>query len=143
MSLHFSLFRHFQGVIDLDTQVANCALQLGMSEEQLNCPQIAGPPVDQRRLGSAQRMCAKTQWVELNELDPIGHQACILTGRQMAIFAPAARKEIAATILPAVIEVGVYGLPSLLGDLEANGTASLSLAHRRTLDRIAVFRNGL
>lgn len=36
--LDFSLLRNFQCVIDLDPKVSNSALQLGMTEQQLDCP---------------------------------------------------------------------------------------------------------
>jgi hypothetical protein len=39
-------------VIDLDAEVPDRALDLGMAKEQLNRPKIAGTPIDQRRLGS-------------------------------------------------------------------------------------------
>ena len=40
-----------QSVIDLDTEIANRALDLGVTEQQLDGPQIAGAAIDQRSLG--------------------------------------------------------------------------------------------
>jgi len=44
---NLSLFRHFQGVIDLNPQVSHSALQFCMSEQQLNRPQVLRPAIDQ------------------------------------------------------------------------------------------------
>ena len=43
-----------QSVIDLDTEIANRALDLGVTEQQLDGPQIAGAAIDQRSLGPPQ-----------------------------------------------------------------------------------------
>ena len=43
-----------QSVIDLDTEIANRALDLGVTEQQLDGPQIAGAAIDQRGLGPPQ-----------------------------------------------------------------------------------------
>lgn len=44
---NFRLLGKFEGVINLDTEVTDRALQLGMSEQDLNRSQIFGPTVDQ------------------------------------------------------------------------------------------------
>jgi hypothetical protein len=41
------LFRNGEGVIDLDTEVPDSAFDLGVTEQELHGPQIAGTPVDQ------------------------------------------------------------------------------------------------
>jgi hypothetical protein len=41
------LFRYCQGVIYFDAQVSDRAFDLGMSEQQLDGPEIARAPVDQ------------------------------------------------------------------------------------------------
>jgi hypothetical protein len=46
------LLRERQGIIDFDLEVTDGALDLGMSEEQLDCSQIAGLTVDLRRLST-------------------------------------------------------------------------------------------
>ena len=39
-------------VVDFDAKVSNGALNLGVTQEKLDSPQITGAPVDQRRLCS-------------------------------------------------------------------------------------------
>jgi hypothetical protein len=40
--LDFSLLGDLQRILDLNTQISNCDLQLGVPEQQLDCPQILG-----------------------------------------------------------------------------------------------------
>ena len=54
--LDFRLFGNLQGVIDLDTEVADGALQFGMPEQQLDGAQILRALVDQRRFGPPHRV---------------------------------------------------------------------------------------
>ena len=62
--LHLGLLGDLQGVVDLDPEVSDRALQLGVPKEELNRPEISGPPVDQRGFGAPQRMGAVSRRVE-------------------------------------------------------------------------------
>ena len=42
-----NLFHYCQGVIDLDAEIPDRAIDLGMTEQELNCSQVACPSVDQ------------------------------------------------------------------------------------------------
>jgi hypothetical protein len=48
------LFRNCQGVIDLDAEISDRAFDLDMSEQKLDGPEIASPPVDQGSFCSSQ-----------------------------------------------------------------------------------------
>ena len=48
------LLGYGQSVIYLDAEIANGAFDLGMAKQQLDGPQVAGAPIDQRRLSSTQ-----------------------------------------------------------------------------------------
>jgi len=48
------LFCYGEGVIDLNAEIAHRALNLLVPQQKLNCPQVAGPAVDEGRFGSAQ-----------------------------------------------------------------------------------------
>lgn len=52
------LFRDLECVIDLNAEVSHGRLQFGMPEKQLDCAKVRCASVNQRRLGSAHRMCA-------------------------------------------------------------------------------------
>ena len=42
-----NLFRYCEGIIYFDAEVSDRAFDLGMSEQELDGPEIASPPVDQ------------------------------------------------------------------------------------------------
>jgi hypothetical protein len=46
------LFSYGKGIVDLDAEVSNRALDLGMAEEKLHRSEVACAPVDEGRLGS-------------------------------------------------------------------------------------------
>jgi hypothetical protein len=39
------LFRYCQGVIDLDAEIPHRAFDLGVSEQKLDSPEVARPPI--------------------------------------------------------------------------------------------------
>jgi hypothetical protein len=41
-----NLFRYCQGVIDLDAEIPDRAFDLGMTEQELDSPEIACPSID-------------------------------------------------------------------------------------------------
>ena len=47
------LLGHFQGIVDLDTEVTHRAVEIGMAEQQLYGPEILGSSVNQGCLGAA------------------------------------------------------------------------------------------
>jgi len=53
-SSDINLFRYGQSVVDLNPQVAHRAFYFLVSQQKLNCPQVASPAVNEGRLGSAQ-----------------------------------------------------------------------------------------
>jgi hypothetical protein len=56
--LNVCAFRQMERVLDVDTKIADRALDLGVAEQDLDRPQIAGCFVDDRRLRSPQRVRA-------------------------------------------------------------------------------------
>ena len=49
-----NLFRNLKGIINLDAEISDGTLDLGVSQQQLNCTQISGALVNHCRLGSPQ-----------------------------------------------------------------------------------------
>jgi len=47
----FDLFSNREGIVDIDSQVADRALDLGVAKQELNGSKITRPPIDQSRLG--------------------------------------------------------------------------------------------
>ena len=73
-----NLFRYCQGVIDFDAEIPDRAFDLGVSEQELDSPEITRPPVDQGGLGTPQRMRAEQPRIESHAADPLGDEAGIL-----------------------------------------------------------------
>jgi hypothetical protein len=50
----FDFLREFERIVDLDSEITNGTLDLGVTEQQLHGAQVAGSPVDDHRLGPPQ-----------------------------------------------------------------------------------------
>jgi hypothetical protein len=93
MGLHLRLLGDLQGVVGLDSQVSDGAFELGVPKEELNGPEIPGPPVDQRGVGAPQRMGAVGRRVQPDGPHPGPDIPGILPGRKMRGFRHPARKQ--------------------------------------------------
>ena len=58
-----NLFRYCDGIIYLNAEISDRAFDLGMSEQKLDGPEIASPPVDQGSFCPSQRMRPEQPWV--------------------------------------------------------------------------------
>src|SRR6267154_5820752 len=91
-----NLFRYCQGVIDLDAEIPHRAFDLGVPEQKLDSPEVARPPIDQRRLCASQRVCPEQPRVQPDAPDPLGDEAGILAGCHIAVrTATAGEQELA------------------------------------------------
>ena len=68
-----------QGVFEFDTKISDSAVNLCVSQQELDRTQVPGFPVDLRRLGPAQRMGAVSAGFQSNRCHPIADQPTILT----------------------------------------------------------------
>ena len=59
MRSEVDLFRYGKGVIDLNAEISDGALDLGMAEQKLHGSKVANPTIDQGRLCSSQGMGAE------------------------------------------------------------------------------------
>ncbi len=76
------LFSYCKRIVDLDAEVANGTLDLGMPKQELNRAQIASPLVDQCRLGPPKGMRPKQRRVETDANNPFRQQPRLLPRRQ-------------------------------------------------------------
>ena len=53
-----NLLGNIQGVVHLNSEISDGAFQLGVSEEKLDCTQVAGLPINLASLGAAHRVRA-------------------------------------------------------------------------------------
>jgi hypothetical protein len=65
-------------IVDIDPEIPDRALDLGVTEQELDGSEIAGSPVDHRRLRATHRMRAIGQRIEPNRPSPGSQQSCIL-----------------------------------------------------------------
>lgn len=56
--LNFHVLRNCERVLKIDTKVSDRTVHLGVTEQKLNCTEIAGFLIDLRDLGAPHRMCA-------------------------------------------------------------------------------------
>ncbi len=77
--LNFRLLRHFQRIIDLNTEIAHCTFQLCVTEQKLYRPPIFCSAINQCRFSSAHRVGAIGGWIEAYHLDPAVHYTSVLT----------------------------------------------------------------
>ena len=77
------LFGYFEGVVDLDAEIADGRLQLRVAEQQLHGAQILRSLVDQRCLRPPHRVRAIVGWVETQFLDPAFKDPSVLPRSQM------------------------------------------------------------
>jgi hypothetical protein len=75
-----NLFRYRECVVYFDPEIAHCALDLRVTEQELDGPQVACASVDQGRLGSPEGMRGKPFWIKPNARHPIGKKSGVLTG---------------------------------------------------------------
>lgn len=71
------LFCSREGVVDLDAQISNGALDLSMPQKELHGSQVAGTAIDQGRLGPAKGMRAEQMWVQSPGSKTIGGAASV------------------------------------------------------------------
>ena len=102
-----------------------------LTQQELNGTKIAGPSVDQGRLRASPRVRAEECRIEADASDPLREQAGVLPCRQAPVLTSAANEQEVARILAAGREASVDRLPRLLGDLELDWPAGLSLPHLR------------
>jgi hypothetical protein len=82
LASHVDLLGYGQSIINLDTKIANRALDLGMAEQQLDGPQIAGTAIGYGGLGPTQRMRTEEALVEPDSAYPIADETRILSDRE-------------------------------------------------------------
>lgn len=81
--LEIDLLRDLQSVVDLNTEVSDCAFQLVVTQEQLAGAEVSGFLIDQRHLGPPKAMCAVRTGVEIDHTNPAVDEARVLACSDM------------------------------------------------------------
>jgi hypothetical protein len=91
LDLH-ALSEH-QSILDINAEITNCRLDLGMPEQNLDSAQIACLFVDEGCLRPAQRMRAVFLRAQPDRRHPLIHEPCILPRAEMPGWIAAAGKD--------------------------------------------------
>ena len=54
-------------------------VNFGVTQQQLNCPEVFGTAINQGRLGPSHGMCSILGWIQTNFLDPIIQNSGVLS----------------------------------------------------------------
>jgi hypothetical protein len=127
------LLRDCERIVDLDPEIANGALQLGVAEQQLNRSQVAGLSVNLSSLRSAQRVCAVRRTIEAGALDPTMDDAGVLPCREMRPQPETAWKQVSTSTSVKGSQPLADRAPGLFCDLELHRPAGFFLDHGRSL----------
>jgi len=100
-------FGDLKGIVDFDT---NGAFNFRMTQQELHRAQVAGPAIDQRRLGSPQGMRGELAWFETDAADPLGYEPSILPRAQGPVRVSAAWEQVLASFVLRHAKVVVEGL---------------------------------
>jgi hypothetical protein len=79
----FGLLCHLQGIVNLNSQISEGALELCMPQQQLYDSEILRPRVDQRQFCAPQRVSGVLPGVQANPRYPRPHNPQILPRRHM------------------------------------------------------------
>jgi hypothetical protein len=63
LSSDVNLFRYCDSIIDLDAEISDGALNLGVPQQELNRPQITCPSIDQGGFRAPEGMCPEQAWI--------------------------------------------------------------------------------
>jgi hypothetical protein len=99
-------------------------LDLGVTEQELYGPQVAGAAIDQGRLRPSQRMRPEQPRVEPDAANPFGHEAGVLASRHAMAASSAAGEQKLAGLFAQRSQVIFDRLRGLLGQLELDPSRS-------------------
>ena len=118
-------------VVDIDAQVANGILDVGMTQQDLHGAKVAGCLVDERRLCSTHRVRAVFRHIETNCTDPLVDQLGILAGAEVTHIVHPAREDEIVQRATTAVEPGQQCFARFGHQLELNGSMGLLLDYRR------------
>ena len=94
-------FRQHQGILDIDTQIPHCGLDLRMPKQNLHCPQVPGLLLDQGGFCSTQGMGAIVLRAQTDGRHPLIDKPSILARTQVPpLIASAGKDEIIQRAAP-------------------------------------------
>jgi len=127
--LHLSLLRHFQRVVNFDSDVTHRALEFSVPKQELNSPKVLGAALDQRRLGPTHRMRTVCRRIESDLLNPVVDNPRLLARAQVWRCVDPAGKEVAVRLQASLLDPGRDHIASRGRDLELDRALRFLLQH--------------
>ena len=128
---YFRALRQGERVVDVDAKVAHGVLDLAVAEQDLNGPQISGRLVDDRCLGSPERMGAILRAGQTDPRHPLIDKAGILPRAEMIGMIDAAWEDEIIQRSATTLKPGEQAGPGVCEQLELHGTFRLLLDDHR------------
>ena len=125
--LDLCALREMKGVLNVHAEVPDRALDLAVTKQDLNSPQVARCLVNDGRLGPPQRMRSIVLAPKADSGDPLIHQPGILPGADMRRVVGAAGERIVVQRAAPMFGPGEDGRSRRFKDLKLNGPAGLLL----------------
>jgi hypothetical protein len=124
-----NLFRNQKGIIDINPEISNCALNLRMTQEELDGPEIACSPIDHRGFSPSQTLGTVGEGIQPDRAKPGSQQTGVLARCHAPSPINPAWKEWLALVQVLLLEPAPHSLAGLLCDLKLNVATCLPLHH--------------
>jgi hypothetical protein len=129
--LHLCAFSERERILDVDAQIPNGALDFRVAEQDLHGAQVGRLFVDDRGLGSSQRMRPVVRRPQSDSGHPLINEPCILPGADMVGVIDPARKNELVNRSTSAFEPGQDAAAGGFEDLKLNGPTCLLLGDDR------------
>ena len=117
---NLGVFGESKRVFNVYPEIAHGILDLAMTEQDLNGSKVAGGSVDDRRLRSAQGMCAILALHQADSRYPFIDQSSILSGAEMSVMINPAWKNVVVHRATPPVKPGQQAGPSVWKQFELN-----------------------
>ena len=127
--LDLGLLGHFEGIVDLDTQVPHRALDFAVAQEQLDSPQVFGSLVNQGCLGPAHGMGTVARRIQPQVPNPALQYPGVLARAYVASRALSAGEQVVIPLQTRSADPGLSGFPGRGRNFELDWTLRFALKH--------------
>ena len=129
----FGPLGQLQGVFDINAKIADSALDLGMTEQDLHRAQVARRLVDDRGFGASKGVSTVILGLEADADDPLANEAGILPRAHVPHIVVTAWEDEIVQCAATALEPSEQGLAGRLDKLELHGSFRLLLHHDRAI----------
>jgi hypothetical protein len=121
------LFGDGDGVVDFDAEIPHRALELGVTEEQLDRPEVSSPPIDERSFGPPHGVRSIGGRIKADRGHPPADKSGVLPCADRVSSSTSAGKQAIARPTRGFLDPRGNGISRLFRQLELNGSFCLFL----------------